>query len=281
MSFFSRKKEGKISPALAKKLDKLPASNVATAPPTSSLSLSTENTYFHVNDKPNPTTLPIVDDGAPRVLIIGAGSRGNAYSKPIQRLGLGRIVAVCEPTAFKRQEFGKRYIWGPEAREARAHEEFEDWKDFVKYETTRRLRVAAGELTAERDGGAGGEWKGVDAVFVCVLDEMHTAVIKALAPLGLHIMCEKPLATTLEDCIDIHGAVTTEWKVLGRKTIFGIGHVLRYSPFNRELRRLVREERIVGDVVSIEHTEPIGWWHMSHSYVRYDDYFFLKFWMTC
>lgn len=264
MSFFSRKKEGKISPTLAKKLDGLPSSNTTTSPSTSS-----NDESFQVIDQPKSTTPPPIDgSNIPRVLIIGAGSRGHAYSKPTQCLGLGKIVGVCEPIAFKRQEFGRRYIWGPEAREARAHEEFEDWNEFVTYEISRRQRISAGELTPERDSGLDGEWKGIDAVFVCVLDEMHTAVIKALAPLSLHIMCEKPLATTLEDCIDIYGAVTREWDVLGRKSIFGIGHVLRYSPFNMELRRLVREEAIIGDVISIEHTEPIGWWHMSHSYVR-------------
>lgn len=239
MSFFSRKKEGKISPGLAKKLDQFPSSNTTTSPSTSS-----NDESFQVIDKPSSTPPTKAGENVPRVLIIGAGSRGHAYSKPIQRLGLGQIVGVCEPIAFKRQEFGQRYIWGPDAREARAHEEFEDWNDFVKYEITRRQRVAAGEITAERDGG---EWKGVDAVFICVLDEMHTAVIKALAPLGLHIMCEKPLATTLEDTISIYEAVTREWDILGRKTVFGIGHVLRYSPFNRELRRLVREERVIGE----------------------------------
>lgn len=265
MSFFARKTEGNISPALAKKLDQLPSSNTPTSSSTSSTSSNDDS--FHVIDDPSASTTS--GGNVPRVLIIGAGSRGHAYSKPIQRLDLGKIVGVCEPIAFKRQEFGQRYIWGPEAREARAHEEFEDWNDFVKYETARRQRVAAGEITAERDNGQNGEWKGVDAVFICVLDEMHTAVIKALAPLGLHIMCEKPLATTLEDTTSIYEAVTREWEALGRKTVFAIGHVLRYSPFNRELRRLVREEEAIGDIVSIEHTEPIGWWHMSHSYVRF------------
>ncbi|TLD37141.1 NAD(P)-binding protein [Venturia nashicola] len=263
MSFFSWKQEGKISPALVKKLDQIPSSDTTTCPSTSSNEES-----FQVIEKPSTISSPNAGEIVPRVLVIGAGSRGHAYSKPIQRLGLGKIVGVCEPVEFKRKDFGQTYIWGPEAREARAHEEFEDWNDFVKYETTRLQRVAAGELIAQRDNGLDGEWKGVDAVLICVLDEMHTAVIKALAPLGLHIMCEKPLATTLEDTVSIYEAVTREWAVLGRKTVFGIGHVLRYSPFNRELRRLVREEGLIGDVVSIEHTEPIGWWHMSHSYVR-------------
>ncbi|QDS75274.1 hypothetical protein FKW77_000984 [Venturia effusa] len=233
MSFFSRKKEGNISSTLAKKLHQLPSSN---------------DDNFQIIDKPTMNPSIKAGENVPRVLIIGAGSRGHAYSKPIQRLGLGKIVGVCEPVAFKRQEFGQRYIWGPEARDAKAHEEFEDWSDFVKYETTRRERVSAGEIVEERNSGPEGEWKGVDAVFICVLDEMHTAVIKALAPLGLHIMCEKPLATTLEDTISIYETIAREWDTLGRKTVFGIGHVLRYSPFNRELRRLVREQEAIGDV---------------------------------
>ena len=35
------------------------------------------------------------------------------------------------------------------------------------------------------------------------------------------------------------------------------------------LRQLVREKEVIGDVLSIEHVEPVGWWHFSHSYVRY------------
>jgi len=34
------------------------------------------------------------------------------------------------------------------------------------------------------------------------------------------------------------------------------------------LRKLVLQDRVVGDILSIENTEPVGWWHFSHSYVR-------------
>jgi predicted dehydrogenase len=211
------------------------------------------------------TTTPLSHPGrhGPRILTIGAGSQGHAYAEPITRLHLGQVVAVCEPIPYKREEFGRKYIWGLENRCPLPHEEFEDWVDFISYEVSRRERVKAGEIKEDHD-----EFKGIDAVFVTVLDEMHIHVVKALAPLGLHIMCEKPLATSLDDCIDILGTMTREWEVLGRKTVFGIGHVLRYSPHNIMLRRLVREERVVGDVLSVEHTEPIGWWHMAHSFVR-------------
>ncbi|KUJ24658.1 putative NAD binding Rossmann fold oxidoreductase [Mollisia scopiformis] len=199
----------------------------------------------------------------PRILVIGAGSQGHAYAEPITRLGLGEIVGVCEPISWKRKDFGRKYIWGISSRSPLPHEEFEDWKDLIEYEKKRRERLGAGEI---KEGDA--EFKGVDAVFVCVLDELHIHIVKALAPLGLHVMCEKPLATSLHDCIDIQATLTKEWEILGKKTIFGIGHVLRYSPHNILLRKLVREDKVVGDVVSVEHTEPIGWWHMAHSFVR-------------
>ena len=54
-----------------------------------------------------------------------------------------------------------------------------------------------------------------------------------------------------------------------KEPIFGICHVLRYSPHNMLLRHLVLEKEVIGDVLSIEHVEPVGWWHFSHSYVRY------------
>lgn len=34
------------------------------------------------------------------------------------------------------------------------------------------------------------------------------------------------------------------------------------------LRKLLLEDRAIGELVSVEHTEPVGWFHFSHSYVR-------------
>jgi hypothetical protein len=54
----------------------------------------------------------------------------------------------------------------------------------------------------------------------------------------------------------------------GQQAIFSIGHVLRYSPHNMLLRKLVLQDRVIGDILSVVHTEPVGWWHFAHSYVR-------------
>ena len=107
---------------------------------------------------------------------------------------------------------------------------------------------------------------GVDGAFVCTLDDTHRAVVEALAALSLHVMCEKPLATSLNDCLRIRRALVPNGRAPDK--VFAIGHVLRYSPHNILLRSLVREDDAVGDVLSVEHTEPVGWWHFAHSFVR-------------
>jgi predicted dehydrogenase len=43
--------------------------------------------------------------------------------------------------------------------------------------------------------------------------------------------------------------------------------VLRYTPYTRTLRRLL-ETGTVGRLVSVQHLEPVGWWHHAHSFVR-------------
>lgn len=199
---------------------------------------------------------PTMSATPPRFVIIGAGARGNAYARAIQESTNGILVGIVDPITYKRDQLGQKYIWGkagPSDGQA-----FEDWRDFVSWEKMRRLKAAAGEVVPEA----------VDGVFVCVLDEMHKEVIVGLVPLGLHVMCEKPLATTLEDCVEIYRALLPGGANSKPRKIFSIGHVLRYSPHNMLLRRLLLEEKVIGDILSIEHTEPVGWWHFTHSYVR-------------
>ncbi|KAL2891662.1 putative oxidoreductase YjhC [Ceratocystis lukuohia] len=193
-----------------------------------------------------------------RFLIIGAGSRGNAYGKGIKDATNGVIAAVAEPDSYKRQRYGQKFIWGygGTASEGQA---FADWKEFIVYENERRKRAARGDANVP---------PGVDGVFVCVLDEMHREVVVALGPLNLHVMCEKPLATSLQDCIDMYKVLRTSPESGPQRSVFSIGHVLRYSPHNVLLRRLLLEKKVIGDILSVVHTEPVGWWHFTHSYVR-------------
>ncbi|KAI5862562.1 NAD(P)-binding protein [Durotheca rogersii] len=189
----------------------------------------------------------------PRVLIIGAGSRGRVYGRCTLESSNGVVACVCEPDAYKRREYLRTFVH-PGPGPAPEGSSFADWHDFVAWEAGRRRRAAAGEPVPE----------GVDAAFVCVRDEMHHDVVLALAPLGLHILCEKPLATTLDDCVRMYRALAP----LQATRVFSVGHVLRYSPHNIALRKLLLEDRAVGDILSVVHTEPVGFWHFAHSYVR-------------
>ncbi|PBP23602.1 oxidoreductase family protein [Diplocarpon rosae] len=200
---------------------------------------------------------PAMSLNPPRFLIIGAGSRGTAYARATGESTNGIIVAVAEPIAYKRKLLGEAYIWGKAGPSE--GQEFEDWKHFLAWEQQRRVKAARGEEAVP---------EAIDGAFICVLDEMHKEVIMGLAPLGLHIMCEKPLATSLDDCVSIYKALLPALPDTTPSKIFSIGHVLRYSPHNMLLRKLLWEDRVIGEIMSVNHTEPVGWWHFAHSYVR-------------
>lgn len=189
----------------------------------------------------------------PRFIVIGAGSRGWNYADATATASNGVIVAVAEPIKSKRDRLGRKYVWGDDGpREGQA---FADWKEFLNYELDRRQRIEEGEKNVP---------EGVDGAFICVMDEMHRNAVVDLAPLNLHIMCEKPLACSLEGCLEMYRAL----KPYQDTKVFSIGHVLRYSPHNMLLRKLLLEDKVIGEINSVMHTEPVGWWHYTHSYVR-------------
>lgn len=202
-----------------------------------------------------------------RFLVIGAGSRGIAYGRAVTNVTSGVIHAVAEPHKFKRRDFGQNYIWGTDGTSSEG-QEFADWREWLNWEVERRKQASQiGSLSTGATPPAG-----VDGVFICTLDETHIEIIQALAPLKLHILCEKPLALSLNDCLTVYRTLQPPQGDTLTPTlpsnIFSIGHVLRYSPHNILLRKLVLSDRVIGDIVSLEHSEPVGWWHFSHSYVR-------------
>ncbi|KAF3042446.1 hypothetical protein E8E12_009502 [Didymella heteroderae] len=200
----------------------------------------------------------------PRIMVIGAGSRGTAYAEAALEGTNAIIAAVCEPIDSKRETFGKNFIWNRKFPQVpQPGESFDNWKRWVDW---------VNEKSRECEAQGGTFDLGIDAAFVCVLDEMHEEVVRGIAHLGVHICCEKPMSTRLDSCIRMYQALNDvkQSSVASgdKEPVFGICHVLRYSPHNMLLRHLVRDKDVIGDVLSIEHCEPVGWWHFSHSYVR-------------
>ena len=103
--------------------------------------------------------------------------------------------------------------------------------------------------------------KMADAVIIATPDDRHyEPCIKALE-LGYDVLLEKPVAPTEKECSEI--------LKLSEKTgrIVAISHVLRYSPYFIALKAVV-DRGDIGEIVSVQHQEPIEFAHMAHSYVR-------------
>lgn len=165
-----------------------------------------------------------------RVAVLGAGVRGLEHSRRIRRLG-GLITAVAEPDDHRRRRLAAEHDVPSGAC-------FTDWRELAEH-------------GAER----------ADAVLITTQDDDHAGPCVRFAELGRHILCEKPMAPTVRDATRMVAAVEDAG------VTFAVLHPLRYMPYTDTIRRLIHEGRI-GDIVNVQHLEPVGAWHFAHSYVR-------------
>ncbi|HET8845795.1 MAG TPA: Gfo/Idh/MocA family oxidoreductase [Ktedonobacteraceae bacterium] len=100
-----------------------------------------------------------------------------------------------------------------------------------------------------------------DAVVIATPDALHMEPALAFAQKGYDILLEKPMAPDPESCRRIVEAATSA------QVIFAVGHVLRYTHYTRHLKALV-DSGLIGEIVSIQHVEPVGYWHYAHSFIR-------------
>lgn len=61
-------------------------------------------------------------------------------------------------------------------------------------------------------------------------------------------MCEKPMATSIGDCVSMLRDVTSE-SMNGK--VFAVGHVMRYSPYNVAVREII-DSGVLGDIVDVQ-----------------------------
>jgi predicted dehydrogenase len=162
--------------------------------------------------------------------VAGAGIRGTTYAMHAVATGRAAVVAVAEPDPARRDAFAERFGVPPERR-------FATWE----------------ALAAQP--------KLADAVVVATQDRMHVEPAVAFAGLGYHLLLEKPMAPTEEESRRITEAV------LRAGVICAVCHVLRYTPYTKALKQVL-DSGVLGRLVSVQHLEPVGWWHQAHSFVR-------------
>lgn len=100
-----------------------------------------------------------------------------------------------------------------------------------------------------------------DVMFITTQDRQHVGhAIPALRK-GYHLLLEKPISPELDECREIVKAA----RECDRKVI--VCHVLRYTPIFRKVKEIL-DSGVLGDIVSINASENVGWFHMAHSFVR-------------
>ena len=164
-------------------------------------------------------------------ITLGAGSRGNVYGNyAVQYPDQLDIVGVAEPIPLRNERYAKKHAIPDTNR-------FNTWEDVFK------------------------KPKFADAIIISTPDNLHYGPCIAALKMGYDILLEKPISPSEEECREI--------LALAKKTgrIVAVCHVLRYAPYFIKLRELMQSGAI-GEVISLQHLEPIGYDHMAHSYVR-------------
>ena len=165
------------------------------------------------------------------MVVIGAGERGSGYARWTRRHpDRAVVVGVAEPREVRRARLAAEH--GIASRNAVA-----DWRELA------------------------GRGKLADAVLICTQDRMHADPAEAFAALGYHILLEKPMAPDEAACRRIVAAVEEAGVMLA------VGHVMRYTAYTRAVKQIVESGQL-GDIMSVQHLEPLGFWHQAHSYVR-------------
>ena len=85
----------------------------------------------------------------------------------------------------------------------------------------------------------------IDLVYVVLPNSMHAAFTIRAAKAGKHVICEKPMATSVADCEAMIKACKDA------NVQLAIGYRLHYEPYNLEIKRL-GQEKVFGQVRLIE-----------------------------
>eukprot|EP00931_Biecheleriopsis_adriatica_P057582 TRINITY_DN3417_c0_g1_i1.p1 TRINITY_DN3417_c0_g1~~TRINITY_DN3417_c0_g1_i1.p1 ORF type:complete len:760 (-),score=180.76 TRINITY_DN3417_c0_g1_i1:256-2487(-) len=81
----------------------------------------------------------------------------------------------------------------------------------------------------------------VDAIIICTPNYQHINTLRKAIPTGKHILCEKPLCTTVEDCDEVERMLQARdknWSSTSPPGVFMTGMEYRYMP---PITRLIHE----------------------------------------
>ncbi len=158
-----------------------------------------------------------------RAIILGAGYRGRAYAEYAKdHPDQLEIVGVADPV--QAQSIPAKRYWN-------------DWRECLESHPE------------------------ADVVMVTMPDNLHYEPSLMALKAGYHLLLEKPIAPTEEQCREVIECA------LEQKRLVVVGHILRYTAYFAHIKALIDSGEL-GEVVSISHQESAGFWKVAHSYVR-------------
>ena len=165
------------------------------------------------------------------VVIIGIGNRGSVYASYAKKFPQAmKVVGIVDNNVKRLERLGKEY------------------------------GVASEYLFKSLDAFYAVP-KFCDAAIISTPDDLHYEPSLKVLQMGYHLLLEKPMCQTEKECREV--------LAMAHKTgrIVGLCHVLRFAPYFVALRGVI-QSGMIGDVVNVQHMEPIEYAHMAHSYVR-------------
>jgi predicted dehydrogenase len=153
-----------------------------------------------------------------RTAVFGTGFVGRAHLEGIRRVGWVDLCAIGEPQTEKAKELAAEF--GVQKVEA-------DYRRILEDPT-------------------------VDAVHICTPNFMHAPIAKDALQAGKHVICEKPLATSVKEA--------QELVALARSTKLrnATSHNLRYYPLVQQMRCMCQDGDL-GDILVVQGTYSQDW----------------------
>jgi predicted dehydrogenase len=132
-----------------------------------------------------------------RVAVVGTGHWAADVHIPGLKQAGAEVVAVCGRRDDRRNEVAQRY---------NIPQQFADWREML-------------------------DQAGADAVSVCTPNDLHAPISIAAANKGLHVVCEKPLATNVADA-------RAAWEA-ARNVVTMVGFSHRFVPAAQFLKEVI------------------------------------------
>ena len=163
--------------------------------------------------------------------IAGCGARGRTYARLAHELGADRyqVVAAADHKEASLKEISPWCV--PDAQFFTSVEEMLD-----------APRLA-------------------ETMVIATQDQHHHGHALAALDKGYHLLLEKPVGCTAEECRDIYE------RARERKRRIVVCFVLRYTPLFQTMREVV-DSGAIGRLITMEHVEGVEPFHQAHSFVR-------------